>query len=68
MIELLRTTDPVRLSFLRQVLEAADIPAFVTDAGPWPGAIPIRLLCSAEDEDMARRAIAEAEAAIAGEA
>lgn len=67
MIELLRTTDPIRLSFLRQVLAAAEIPVFVTDAGPWPGALPIRLMVPIEDEALARQAIAEAEAGLAAE-
>lgn len=64
MIELLRTTDPVRISFLRQALEAADITVFVSDPGPWPGALPVRMMCLADDEDLARRTIAEAEAAL----
>jgi hypothetical protein len=62
MIELLVTEDPVRLSFVQQVLEAADIPCFATDAGPWRG--PVRLLVPAADLDLARRAVAEAEAAL----
>jgi hypothetical protein len=66
MIELLRLTDPVRLSFLRQALEAADIAVFVSDSGPWPGAIPVRLMVAAEDEELARRTIAEAEALVGG--
>jgi hypothetical protein len=64
MIEVLVTEDPVRISFLRQVLEAADIPVFVTEPGPWNG--PCRLLVPAEDAELARRAIAEAEAALSG--
>jgi hypothetical protein len=52
----------VRLSFVQQVLEAADIPCFATDAGPWRG--PVRLLVPAADLDLARRAVAEAEAAL----
>jgi hypothetical protein len=66
MIELLASTDPVRLAFLRQVLEAADIPVFVSDPGPWPGAMPCRMLVPEADLELARRAIADAEAALEG--
>jgi hypothetical protein len=62
MIELLVTDDLVRIGFLRQVLEAADIPVFATDRGPWNG--PVRLMVPAADEELARRAIAEAEASL----
>jgi hypothetical protein len=62
MIEILATTDPVRLHFLRSLLEEADIQVFVFDAGgQWPGAFPARLMVAADDEALARRLIAEAE-------
>lgn len=62
MIQLLVTDDPVRVAFLRQVLEAAGIAVFATDPGPWNG--PVRLMVPAPDEELARRAVAEAEASL----
>ena len=63
MIELERTSDPVRLSVLRSVLTDAEIDHFVFDASAghtWPGAIPMRLVVREEDLELARHAIAEA--------
>lgn len=63
MIEIDRTTDPVRLSVLRSVLTDADIEHFVFDAGAgnlWQGAIPVRLMVREADVELAQRAIAEA--------
>ncbi|HSV03905.1 MAG TPA: DUF2007 domain-containing protein [Phenylobacterium sp.] len=63
MIEVLKTGDPVRLHFLKSLLEAADIQVFVFEGGsPWPGAFPARLMVPEAEADMARRLIAEAEA------
>jgi hypothetical protein len=62
-IELERTSDPVRLSVLRSVLTDAEIDHYVFDTGAgntWPGAIPMRLMVREEDIELARRAIAEA--------
>jgi hypothetical protein len=63
MIELAKTTDPVRLSFLRAVLEDEGIEVVVLDAGAgsiWPGAIPTRLMVSRADHWRARCALAAA--------
>jgi len=61
-VELLKTTDPVRLSFLQAALDDAGIESLVFDAGaPWPGAIPARLMVGDHDADRARRVIADAE-------
>ena len=63
MIEIERTSDPVRLSVLRSVLTDSDIDHFVFDTGAgnlWQGAIPLRLMVREEDLELARRAIAEA--------
>jgi hypothetical protein len=61
-IELLNTNDRIRLHFLESYLREAGIPTFVFEGGsPWPGAFPARLMVPAEDEDLARRLIAEAE-------
>ena len=63
MIEIERTTDPVRLSVLRSILTDAEIEHYVFDTGAgnlWQGAIPLRLMVRDEDLELARRAIAEA--------
>jgi hypothetical protein len=63
MIELERTSDPVRLSVLRSVLTDAEIDHYVFDTGAgnlWQGAIPLRLMIREDDLELARRAIAEA--------
>ncbi|MEO8114365.1 MAG: DUF2007 domain-containing protein [Phenylobacterium sp.] len=65
MIELIATSDPVQLSFWQAALAAADIEAFVFDAGiPWAGTMPRRLMVAEEDAALARRAIEQAEEAI----
>ena len=63
MIELAKTFDPVRLSFLRSILAEAGVEAVVLDTGAgaiWPGAIPARVMVAEEDAWRARRALAEA--------
>jgi hypothetical protein len=63
MIEIERTSDPVRLSVLRSVLTDAEIDHYVFDSGAgnlWQGAIPLRLMVREEDVELARRAIREA--------
>jgi hypothetical protein len=63
MIELAKTFDPVRLSFMRAVLEDEGIAVTVLDAGAgaiWPGAIPTRLMVAREDHWRARCALAAA--------
>ena len=57
--------DPVRLSFLTVLLADAGIAAVVLDAHASAiegsiGAIPRRLMVAAEDEQRARRVLAEA--------
>jgi hypothetical protein len=61
-IELIKTDDPVRLSFLRAVLEEADLHPFVFGASPYPGVLPSRLMVPESEVELARRLIAEAEA------
>ncbi|HEY3889355.1 MAG TPA: DUF2007 domain-containing protein [Caulobacteraceae bacterium] len=64
MIELIKTSDAVRLSFLRAVLKDAGIETTVFDAGAgslWGTAITTRLMVEADDLNQARRVIAEAE-------
>jgi hypothetical protein len=63
MIEIAKTSDAVRLSFLRAVLEDEGIASVVFDAGAgsiWPGAIPARLMVDDKDAWRARRALAAA--------
>jgi hypothetical protein len=60
MVEIESTSDPVRLSFLRSVLNGADITSFVFEpnvGGLWPGAVHARLMVNERDETAARRAI-----------
>lgn len=62
MIELTRTSDPVRLSALCAALDAADIDHVVFDVGAgglWQAAIPIRLMVLEDDLELAQRAIAQ---------
>ena len=64
MIEVARTDDPVRLSFLKAVLAEAGVAFFVFDAGAsttWPGAFPARLMVDPKDAWLARSALAHAE-------
>jgi hypothetical protein len=63
MVELERTTDPIRLSVMRSVLTDADIDHYVFDTGAGAllqGVIPVRLMVREEDVELARRAISEA--------
>jgi hypothetical protein len=65
MVELIKTTNPVRLSFLRAVLNDAGIESFVADAGAaslWGSTIPARLMVDDADLAQAKRLIAAAEA------
>jgi hypothetical protein len=64
MIEIDSGTDPVRLSYLKAVLDRAGVRSFVFEpnvGGLWPGAVAARLMVSAEDEPAARRAIVAAD-------
>jgi hypothetical protein len=60
-IELLKTDDPVRLSFLRAMLEAAGLHPFIITASPYPGVLPSRLMAPDSEVELARRLIAEVE-------
>lgn len=64
MIEFATTSDPIRLWYLRSVLQDAGVEVFVFDAAAgalWPGAIPARLMIAEEDAWRARCALAAAE-------
>ncbi|MDB5417092.1 MAG: putative prokaryotic signal transducing protein [Phenylobacterium sp.] len=63
MIAILETADPVRLHFLKTMLEEAGLQVFLFEAAtPWPGAFPARLMVPEDEADLARRLIAQAEA------
>jgi hypothetical protein len=64
MIELIKTSNPVRMSYLRAVLKDAGIESAVFDQGAgtlWGTAITARLMVEEEDLAQARRIVAEAE-------
>ena len=62
MIEILTTSDPVRLSFLQTVLEEAELHPFVMSASAYPGVLDSRLMVPDGEVELARRIIVEAEA------
>ena len=64
MKELLRTDDPVRLSWAQAMLAAAGIRSVILDqhiSAASVGAIPRRLMVEPRDHARARRVMAEAE-------
>ena len=64
MIEVARTHDPVRLSYLKAVLAEAGVGFVVFDgaaSSTWPGAFPARLMVEPKDAWMARSALADVE-------
>ena len=63
MIALLSTTDPIKLSSVRALLDDVGVDTLTFDAaagGLWPSVIPVRLMVSDADADDARRALREA--------
>ncbi len=63
MVELLRTTDPIKRSALRAVLAQADVVSFEFDAAVgsmWQAAIPVRLMVGDRDAARARMALRQA--------
>jgi hypothetical protein len=65
MVELLRTNDPVLLSFLTALLADAEVESVILDQHTSVlegsiGAIPRRIMVPAEDLQRARRLLAEA--------
>jgi hypothetical protein len=61
MIELLKTTDPVRLHFLKSMLEDAGLHPILIEASAYPGVLPSRITVPDDEAPAARRVIAEAE-------
>ena len=62
MIAILETRDPVRLNFLKTILEDAELHPFIFGGvAPYPGALPSRLMVPESEAELARRLIAEVE-------
>lgn len=62
MIAILETSDPVRLGFLKGILEEADFHPFIFGSGdPYPGSYPSRLMVPEIEAEMARRLIEQIE-------
>jgi len=60
-IAILETDDVVRLSFLKMILEEADLHPFIFDTASTYRQLPNRLLVPQSEVEMARRLIAEVE-------
>jgi hypothetical protein len=61
MIQILETTDPVRLHFLKTMLEEAGLNPLLVEASAYPGVLSSRLLVPDDEAPMARRVMDEAE-------
>ena len=62
MIAILETSDPVRLSFLKTILEEGGFHPFVFDGGnPYPGVYPCRLMVPESEVELAKRLMVEVE-------
>ena len=61
MIELLKTTDPVRLHFLKSMLEDAGLHPILIEASAYPGVLASRLAVPDDEGPAAKRVSAEAE-------
>jgi hypothetical protein len=61
-IAVLETHDPVRLGFLKMILEEGGLHPFVFDAGsPYRGALPSRLMVPESEAELAKHLIAQVE-------
>ncbi len=63
MVEVARTHDPVRLTYLQALLAEAGVDSRVFDGAAratWPGAIPARLMVDDRDAWLARSVLADA--------
>jgi len=61
MIEVVKTADPVRLHFLKTMLEEAGLHPMVVEASAYPGVLPSRLLVPDDEAILAGRVIETAE-------
>jgi hypothetical protein len=62
MIEILKTTDPVRLNYIQAMLESAGLNPLLVEASAYPGVLASRLLAPDDEAAQARRLIAEIDA------
>jgi hypothetical protein len=67
-IAILETHDPVRLSFLKMILEEADLHPFVFDTASTYRQLPVRLMVPESEVELARRLIAEVEGEVPDDA
>ena len=62
MIAIVETHDPVRLNFLKTILEEADFHPFIFGGvAPYPGATSSRLMVPESEFELAKRLIEEVE-------
>jgi hypothetical protein len=61
MIAIIETSDPVRLNFLKMVLEEADLHPFIFEGGATDRSLPSRLMVPQSEVELAQRLIAEVE-------
>jgi hypothetical protein len=59
MIAILETDDPVRLNFLKSILEDADLHPFIFDTHSTYRQLPHRLMVPESEAELARRLIAD---------
>jgi hypothetical protein len=61
MIAILETSDPVRLSFLKTILEEAELHPFIFETNSAYHFLPSRLMVPESEVELARRLIAAVE-------
>jgi hypothetical protein len=61
LIELLKTTDPVRLSYFKSLLTEAGLHPVLVEASAYPGVLPARLQIPDDEAAQARRIIDDVE-------
>jgi hypothetical protein len=66
MIAILETTDPVRLNFLKALLEAAELHPFIFETNSTYHFLPSRLMVPESEAEAAKRLIADVEGAAPG--
>jgi len=67
MIAIIETNDPVRLNFLKTILEEADLHPFIFGGvSPYPGALPSRLMVPESEVELASSLIEAVEAEVGG--
>ena len=67
MMAIIETNDPVRLNFLKTILEEAELHPFVFGGvAPYPGALPSRLMVPESEVELARSLIEAVEGEMRG--